>query len=339
MLFGQDFLFGSFYLQALLAASRSGDCAGIFLNTPRRQHKTLNKMLRSKLYSEIVVHVCPFDYSHEYPIRELRKLCIAETKFLQKKAKRFKSTKILISLFCEHNHARRNIEPLINKCKTLAPDCEFVNSIWKGEPVPGTIAEIHITSSKNLPRPPQGQYTISFDGFGGDGTGDSPDCDIGRIINHYPDARQIRIWNFRHNGKFGHLDHTPQDKRENWPTVQYLKGHRALLDPRQGRVTWPSSALYKPFADDHGKDGSSKDNKAMAILPVRLPAVKVYDSKGNTIDLMQRFPGDHPLGARYYSKLYAFQLGNIAERNTGSRLIRIDSMPLTDANLRSGLFK
>jgi hypothetical protein len=108
---------------------------------------------------------------------------------------------------------------------------------------------------------------------------------------------------------------------------------------RQGEITWPRTQLYKPFADDHGGGPQTKDNRAMAILPPQGSSVTVYDSRGNKIDIMRRFSPDHtgtPRGARYYSRLYAYELGNLAERNTGSRLIRIGHSPLTDADFRSG---
>ena len=115
-----------------------------------------------------------------------------------------------------------------------------------------------------------------------------------------------------------------------------MRGHNAMMKRREGAITWKGKNLYKPFADDHGTPSPTKDNKAMVILPgISKDAVKVFDSRGIVIDIMRRFLPDHEDGPRYYSGRYAFELAQSARRATGSGLIRVENMPLTDGDLRS----
>lgn len=342
MRLGNDFLGINKYYDTAIRGHRRGDVAGMFLRTFGDARKTLEKMVRSKQFSQIVVHLAPFDRSHSYPIDSLRKQILADTRFCQGLAER-SDTQIMISPFCEHNHSASEMRPLFNDMRAIAPKCVLVNTIWKGEEVDGTITEIHLENSKRLPKKPRNQYTVSFDGFGGDGSGDMPDADVDAILAKYSDAIHVRAWNFRYNGKSSHKDQTDLGKRTCWPSVKYIRANRAILDPREGAATWGSGALYKPLADDHGENEPTKDNKALAILPkVNKPSVRVFDSKGKQIDVMRRFMPDHtgdPKGPRYYSTKYAFEVAELARANTGSNLIRVEDSPLTDGRKRSGRFR
>lgn len=340
MIFGGDYLGGKHFQSAMLKAHPKGWAGGIFLRTFGEATSTVRKMAASKKFSDLVVHLAPFDYSHKYPIAKFEKQVLKDAEMLESLARANPHTTILISPFCESNHKAESIFPLFKKLKQIAPSCALVHSIWQGEPVLGVITELHITSSKKLPKKPGGIYTIAFDGVGGDGDGDFPDLNVEEILKHYSDARHIRWWNFRCNGKFGHKDTTPLEKRKHWPDVHYLRGHHATMEARDGGLTWPNKMLYKPFADDHGSGG--KDNKAMCILPIKQPTAKVSDINGKVIDIMKRLEPDHtgePKGARYYSERYAYQISDIAQKNTGSSLITIEGSPYTDADLRSGRFR
>lgn len=340
-IYGCDALGGKHYLNALHAAARQGDCVGIFLRTFSDSRRAVHRMMKSGKFSEIVVHFAPFDNSHRYPVKSLKPQLLDDAKWAEKLAKDFPKTKLLISPFCEHNHPAKVMSPLFKELQNIAPSCIMLNSIWKGEAVSGIITEIHLTNSKPVKKP-KGEYTVAFDGFGGDGSGDFPDADIPTILARYPDARQIRYWNFCCNGKYGHLDKAPVNARKNWPNFNQLKSMRAMMKVREGQVSWDKKNLYKPMADDHDGD-QPKDNKAMCILSGKnLESAKVFDSNKKVIDVMRRMRPDHPntpKGARFYSDKYSYQIGDIAYGNTGSRLISIEDMPLTDADLRSNLFR
>lgn len=341
---GGDFLGGKNYQRALLAATRQGDAGGIFLRTFGDARATVEAMAKSGKFSDIVVHLAAFDGTHAYPVKKLLPQLREDAKWLNGVSVRFPKTVFLLSPFCEHNHPAAVMKPLFDELRRLAPACLMLNSIWKGQQVPGVITEIHLTDSKRLPKKPSGEYTVAWDGFGGDGSGDFPDADVPTILQHYADARHIRYWNFRCNGKFGHADKTPVNARKVWADVHYLKGHRAMMEAREGKATWTDRhGLYKPFSDDHGGGTRTKDNKAMCILPgVDKPSVEVKDLNGKVIALMARFRPDHtnePKGPRYYSVQSAYQLGDVAMANTGSRQIVIANRPPTDADLRSGRFR
>lgn len=339
---GQDFLGINHYYRTAVLAARPNEPVGMFLTTFGNARPTLERMARSRKFSEIVVHLAPFDRSHRYPINSLRKQLLADARFCDALAARA-GQQIWISPFCEHNHKAKDMRDLFRELKQVAPHCLMVNSIWKGEEVDGTITEIHIEKTAALPKVPKNQFIVSFDGCGSTGTGDMPDVDVDAIMQRYSRALHIRAWNFRYNGKFGNKDTTDLSKRKHWPNIKYIRGHRALLDPREGSITWGRNELEKPFADDHGDAEPAKDNRLMCILPkVNKPSVRVFDSKGNQIDVMRRYRPDHsgePRGPRYYSSKYAFQVAEIAFKNTGSYLIRIENSALTDGRKRSGRFK
>lgn len=347
MIRGHDYLGAKHFERAMLRAHPAGQCAGIFLRTFGDARGTLKKMAQRGKFSEIVVHLAPFDSSHKYEPRKYLPQAYADASFCEGVAKQFPSTKILISIFCEHNHPARVMSPIFAELKRRAPNCLMVNSIWRGEVIAGIITEIHLENSKPK-RKPSGEYIVSFDGFGGDGSGDFTDADVDTICARYPDARQIRAWNFRYNGKFGHKDKTPVDKRKHWPDENYIRGHTEILLPRTSVPSWPKNALLKPFADDHGQGG--KDNKLMVILPEKANEVEIVDSSGKVIDKPRRLTPDHtgdPKGARYYSPRYAYQIADIARKNTGSDLVTVrvkvgskyKHYPATDAGKRSNLFR
>lgn len=343
MILGCDYLGGNKYQRAVMEAHRPGDCGGIFLHTFGRAHDLVERMCKSEKFSEIVVHIAPFAKSYSVPA--LKALVLKESKWLNSLAEKYDQT-ILISPFCESPNSAASMRPLFAEIRRVAPSCLLVHSIHgPGQEVDGTITEIHIEKSSALPRVPKNEFTVSFDGCGSVGTGDMPDLDIDGIVSRYSKARHIRAWNFQFNGKFGDKDTRPINKRDDWASVQYIRQTRALLDPREGGVSWPNTMLLKQ-ADDHDEpDMLSKDNRLMCILPNRKPgSVKVFDSKGNHIDTMTspRLNPEHagePKGIRFYSKKYPFQVANLAKEKTGSCLIRVEGSPLTDARKRSGRFK
>ena len=340
---GVDYLLGRNYQKAMLETHPATWAGGIFLRTGGDARATVKAMCQSRKFSDLVVHLAPFDNSHAYPINKLLPQIIADAKWLQSIQTLCPDTRLMPSPFCEHNHPANKIKPVLDAIKKAAPSTYPVNTIWRGGVVDGYTTEMHLADSK--PRaPPRGEYTVSFDGFGGDGSGDFTDADIDTILKRYSSARHIRLWNFRYNGKFGHKDRTPLSARKHWPDANYLRGHVAIMRPRVGALAWPDSALYKPFADDHGIGG--KDNKAMVIIPSGKSSLRVFDSSGKQIDTMAIPPppldpnhNGEPKGRRFYSKKYAYQLAELARRNTGSQLIRIEDMPLTDGAKRSGRFK
>lgn len=352
MILGADLLGATHFLSEALRAHPKGYCAGVMPRTfgkgkLAKETDLVPKMVQSGLFSEIVVHLAPFDRTHAYPIDRLLKQILADAAYYNSYAAR--GTKILLSPFCEHNHSAAKMIPVFAKLREVAPNCLLVNSIWKGQEVPSTITEIHLENSK-LPRRPRNEdYIVSFDGYGGAGTGDSSDSDIDRVLSYYKDARQVRIWAFRFNGKFGHKDKAPVNARKCWPSVDYIRGHYEIIKGREGAASWPKNALLKPFSDDHGT-GDWKDNKLLVIIPESAPFVEVLDSRGRVIEKLARYQPDHtgnPKGARYYSKKYAYQIADIARKDTGSGLISVrvkvgsefKHYPLTDGDMRSGLWR
>lgn len=349
--FGSCTLGGAHYSRPAIAKHPQGQVGAVFLRTFKYSRPFIVSMLRSGKYSEIVVHLAPFDYSHNYPINSTLPQVLKDAADMEALQKQFPGTLLMLSPYCEHNHNARAMKPVLDAVKSAAPNCEVVNSIWKGQEVPGYITEIHIPNSKQLPRVPRQPYTVSFDGFGGDGSGDFTDTDVVALLNRYKSARHIRWWNFRCNGKFGHKDTATLANRKHWPNGDYLAGHYAMMKYARAVPLWKETdRLYKPFSDDHGNVGVSKDNKAMVILPLPLSVkrIEVLDVNDKLIGHMDapRVNPMHqgqPKGMRYYSPIYAYRLGNQAERSSGVRAIKFRAGNFvtapTDADLRSGRFK
>ena len=345
---GFDYLGAVCFEREMLKTHPKGRCGGLFLRTFKRKDQkvpdarmTVEHMAISGDFSELTVQMAPFDGDHNYP-KKLTDQLKEDAIWLNGVPMRY-PVPTLISPFCEHKHPRSVMEPIFEELKILAPHCLLVNSILPGMKaynIPGVILELHLQNSKKLPPEPEGEYQISMDGWGGDGSGDFTDCDLEAIIKMYPRARQFRGWNFRCNGKFGHSDTAAVFNRKNWPSEKDLNGYHAQFKHREIPMAYPNNSLYKPFADDHGKGG--KDNKAMVITPKAQGTLQVKDKNGKTIAQMTRMYPDHadePKGPRYYSTKYAYELGDLAEKSSGSRIIKIANLPLTDADLRSNRLK
>jgi hypothetical protein len=345
MIFGWDDLAGCMYSSVMISTHPRGWCGGIFLRTfgaLEKSKNTILNMLKSEKWGELVVHMAPFDRTHTYPIDKLQGQVLKDTAWLESLQQQFPKTKIMPSPFCEHNHKANVMKPLFDKMRVKGPSMIFVNSIWKGQEVPGIITEIHIERIDKMPPVPRQEHIVSADGFGGEGTGDFCDARVDKIIAKYPNASQIRGWNFRNNGKFGHKDKATIAQRKHFPDKNYMLGHYELLEPREsGGEVFGKKGLYKAFADDHGQGG--KDNHAMVIVNKKQPKLKVWDRNGKVIDeLIRTTLGDYnapgsPLHgfARFYSAKYAYQIAERAVKNTGSNIVKVEGLGFTDARMRS----
>lgn len=301
---------------------------------------------RSRFYRQ---HLTAFDYDHKYPIGDLTKTVYEGAAVYESLAKKFLNAEIAISPFCEHRHPRTKMEPIFKKLRQLAPHCTLINSPEKSlYEIPGVVLEIHLENSRDLPKEPKGPYGISFDGFGSKGNGDFTDTDVQRIVKTYKKALYILAWDFRMNGKFAHTDTRPIGVRDDYAGYNYLMSRYEMLLPREGGVTWPDDALYKPSSDDHGgSPESSKDCEALCILPERVARLEIIDTRGNKVMSVPRSSlPDHvgdPKGPRYYFGMSSYELATKLRKGTGSALMVVKAgnkkYPATDAVFRSGKFK
>ncbi len=342
MIFGVDYLAAIKYVNTILKTHPVGWAAGIFLRTFGDARSVVQRFADSPRFvgSDIVIHLAPFDYSHKYPIGPNKAQILKDAEFIQRIAEEYRDRTFMLSPFCEHNHPISRMEPFLGEVHNHAPTCPLINSIWKGDIVPGYITEKHATDSKPM-KLPSGQFTIAFDGFGGDGSGDFSDANIPMLLGRFKNARHVRLWNFRYNGKFGHKDKTSIKLRKSWPDEHYMRGHNAMMKLERSGPLLPPNMLLKPFADDHGGKPPTKDNKLMLIAQSGGGPVQVFDTGGTAIDKLYKFGDDHtgePKGGRFYSRKSAYQVGDLAEKNTGQRVIRVLGK-LTDPDLRSGRFK
>lgn len=334
-MYGADYLAGCKYKKVMIENHPPGWASGIFLRTFGDARKTVEAMCNSGRFSQIVVHLAPFRSDHNYP-KKLTPQMKQDAKWMNT----LTGGRLMCSPFCESKGMSQAVYEELNEI--LVGSVDIVNSILPGaKEKEGTVTEVHIPRSNKLPKKPKQPYTVSFDGFGGDGSGNFTDTNIEAILDKYSDAIHIRWWDFALNLKVRWDDKTPIAQRTHKPDKHYILNRHHMMKDREGAVSWPKTALLKPSADYHF-NGTSKDGKFMVIIPVDKPEVKVKDTKGNVIDTLKRFKPDFegpPKGARYYSSKLAYQIAAQAEANTGSALVKVDNMPLTDGNLRSGLFR
>jgi len=348
MKLGFDGLFANEYTNDYIKAAYPGDVFGYFMRTNGDGRKSFKRIVSSRKFSEGVTHLAPFDRNHRYELKKYLPQVYKDAAFCEEQAKANPGTIVMISPFCEHNHNRGTMQPVFAELKRIAPSCLLVNSIWKGEEVPGTITEIHIEAVEKMPPVPKNEYVIAFDGFGGDKRYPYAmvDCNMAKVLAKYSTARHARAWGARANLKWDAIeDTTAIGKRNKKPSVQYMRGYRNTLRTRTGAISYSDKNLLKTFADDHGAKEPTKDNRLMVIIgeaKAGEKAADVYDIKGNKIDTMARVKPDHtgkPKGRRYYSKKYATEVAEKAVKNTGSPLIQIRSgevkLPYTDGFLRS----
>lgn len=235
MRFGGDYLGAPQFEDAILAAHKPGDAAGLLYRTfPKRGEpsakKTVIKLDKSGLISEMVIHLAPFDGNHLYPISNLLTRILSDCSDLEKIQTIYPGTRLMLSPFCENGYTVRELAPVFKAMAKQAPSCLLVNSTITGTEVPGVITEVHIPNGRHLPRPPNGEHTISFDGFGGDGSSDFIHANIKAILMHYPNARHIRWWDFYCNGKKDWEDKTPIPARTHWPDAKYIRFRRGKMD-------------------------------------------------------------------------------------------------------------
>lgn len=181
---GLDDLLGIKYQQAILASHPTGKAVGVFHRTVDNALPLVKAVAAARRTPLIRDHLAPFDRSHQYPIAALLPQMLADAKSLEVIQKMNPSICIVISPFCEHKHKARDMIPVFEHLRSVAPSCKFVNSVLRGgERVPGIPQEYHIENMSSIPSIQSGD-AISFDGFGGKGEGDFSDCDIQSILKN-----------------------------------------------------------------------------------------------------------------------------------------------------------
>ena len=216
---GIDYLGGAKYPSAMIAVHPQGYAAGIFFRTFGNATQAIKGLCASGKASEIVVHLAPFDRTHRYSLRRYLPQVYKDAAKLEAIAKAC-GAKILISPFCEHNHSRKVMQPIFKRLREIAPSTELVNSILRGQIVAGVITEIHPEDGKPLRSAPNGAYTVSLDGYSGNGL---------KAYERYHTARHFRFWHHRLNGRRHFNDAIPIEQRRAYPGKQWLKSWIASL--------------------------------------------------------------------------------------------------------------
>lgn len=228
MILGNDTLGALHYKQALFASHPRGNSASIMLRTFGDARPLVEEMCKSGIFGAITLQLMRFSNAHSYEIKKLLPLILDDGKWAQSLQKQFPKTPLKLSPLTEHNLPRNRSIPVFQALKKVAPSCELINTIWKGDVIDGITTEIHIENEKPRPKP-RGRYVITFDGFGGDGSVSFTGYNLRSIVIRYPDAKEIRGWDFPNNGKIDYRDKTEIDERIHWASAEQLTKQNQIL--------------------------------------------------------------------------------------------------------------
>ncbi len=271
--------------------------------------------------------------SHDYSGKKWfdRAIAIAGEVYKERRAR--PELTVLFSPFCEHNLRAPVMRALFAEIRKRYPALILVNSIWKGEAIPGEINEIH-SETKTL----SGSYINSTDGvLGGRGGAGLVDIDAEKWKARNFSATHLLGWIKRFNlneadPKISTRPLTPKERRA-LPTWKDIRSVYRVMEPIGSEPVVPGAQVFangkrtwKSHAEDNynanaGKPEDPRERKPVVIMPeggvgkrIVLEAINgakiIESSKGVT------FSGG---GYRYYFDRYGFEIEDLAQRTSGSK--------------------
>ncbi len=135
MIYGTDDLFGACYQKVMIDTHPEGWAGGIFWSTPKLPdqpdaRKAVMAIGKSGKWSELVVHLAPFDKTHRYDLQANLPIVYSACSYMFRVARRYTNTKFILSPFCESQHSKETMIPIFKEMKTRAPNCSFVHSVY-----------------------------------------------------------------------------------------------------------------------------------------------------------------------------------------------------------------
>lgn len=314
MQFGLDLLGAAKYADLAFREFPEGWSLGVFANTFGDSRAIVKKLLGEDLgYKRAVdarVHLLWSD-THSFSEKSIREA--------EKEAHKWKTLsseykdRLLVSPWCEHNARRGLLDKLHEAIKSILPDCQYVNTPWKGDLLPGVLNEVHGSHAK-----PKGQYLYSFDGTS------CVDADIEKFKKTHCNAERFYFWHPAFNGKLNVNDKTPRPKRKAWPTSELIDSiiylHREIGDYG---APLSSKHIWKSHADRHETPPTSREYKPVFISPVDSKRIELVASNGQVVAVLPRkgnFTDGRPL---YRADQYGYQLAEKARRIHGHPTVTV----------------
>lgn len=199
---------------------------------------------------------------------------------------------VYLSPFCEHNLS--NPDKYLKIVKECAPNCEPVNTVWRGALSTHYINEVHGDA-----RVPSGRYIFSYDGD------DMLDSDIEGMKARHSRALLWFGWTANFNGKTESDDKTPREKRKAFPSPKLMQSVKYVIQKQKGATNLPSNWLWKSHAEDTGTN-DTRINKPVLIAPLRAGAAELLVN-GRVISTAAYY-GTYVDGRhRYYFREWGFE--------------------------------
>lgn len=216
-----------------------------------------------------------------------------------------------ISPWCEHNARLPLLKKLREAIMSILPDCEYVNTPWKGDYLPGARQEIHGNHDA-----PKGPYNYSFDG--------NPCVDSNVELSKEAHARAdtFYLWTSQFNGRKNPNDSTPRPQRKAWPTSELIDSVIYLHRDR-GSVKLPARWLWKSHADQHSVPPEPRALKPVFIIPPKVRRVELLADNGQVV-AVSGSPQPFSDGRwRYYFDSFGYQLAEKARRIQGHAVVAV----------------
>lgn len=283
-LFCMDYLGGAMFTSVLLKAHPSGWGAGFFDKTFGNCWPAIDKLAASGKCPLIRIHG-PWT-NHAYNPAQHDKDIYAGLAKTKQMAEKYPRVEFQYSPVCESDGRGATWRRLFSDLKQLAGTrVVIVCSVYKGEILPGFLAEIHGNHAV-----PYGEYQYGYDGT------NTVDSNVQGDKERHGRARAIFFWhpafNLKYKTKLGDKskeapnvwknDTSPPKERVCKPTVELILS-LAVLASDKGPAKLKPRNLWKSHADRHNTPIEDRAYKPVLISPNRSTVARLVDENGIVI--------------------------------------------------------
>lgn len=312
MLPGFDFLGGPQFIRTAAGAYPAGWAVGVFWTQFGDGKKFCDAMYAAGC--RIIRVQGTWDPSHKYG-SDFKSRATKNCSEVNAWAKAHPLAQVFYSPFCEHNHSKATMLPFFTQLIQKYNYVTYVNSIWRGEQIPGIVTEVHGDA-----KPGNEPYIYSFDGVA------CVDADVEAMKARHSKATLFFFWDARFNGKFEANDPaTAPTKRKGWPDKKHIQSIQYLWNARGDVSKFPKDYLWKSHSENKG-NGDRRAEKPCLIVPIKVSEIALTDINRTKIATLKRY--DPPMtsspwsqgnrGYRYYVDSWGFELAEKARKKTGS---------------------
>lgn len=302
--YGQDYLGGAKFQEAILANHDNSQGAGMFATTFGDSLPLAQKLAPRVPFLRIQLG---WRDNHDFSEKDFPELVKQAKRFCQLASK----TKLYLSGACEHNLDAAKANKLAKQVLAACPQAIYVNTPWRGAVLPQYVNESHGTDS-----PKSSKSSYSSDGK------PSEDIDIekqkGKGFNEF-----FMFWSPRYNGRWEDNDSTPRPQRKGYADGKMIKSMLVLAKPK-GATSIPKNWIYKSHSENKG-NGDPRAEKPVIIAPVKTKSLKVgnVDCKYYGV-----FEGNRH---RYYCPKWGYEISQVP--------VKLDKYGTVNASFRDGIYR